>query len=179
MVNNKELIILIGISGSGKSTWTEEYIKNNNNTIRINRDDIRKSLVKNLNGYYQRIDFNQLESIVSGIIYNLFNALMKIEKDIILDNTNLKKQYFENFITEAVNNGYNIKFKFFEVSLDASKRRVLNRDYNTWCDDDALINDPEIVSKTDYINGQYEQYKQIKKYALEIYPHLIIYNNCF
>ena len=31
MVKNKELIILVGISGSGKSTWTENYIKNTNN----------------------------------------------------------------------------------------------------------------------------------------------------
>ena len=76
MVKNKELIILVGISGSGKSTWAGEYINNNTNILRLNRDDIRKSLVQNLKGYYQREDLTILEDIVSTTIYNLFISLM-------------------------------------------------------------------------------------------------------
>lgn len=50
----KKLIILVGISGSGKSTWATEYIQKNPDTLRINRDDIRKSLVGTLKNYYPR-----------------------------------------------------------------------------------------------------------------------------
>jgi predicted kinase len=175
MVKNKELIILVGISGSGKSTWAGEYINNNTNILRLNRDDIRKSLVQNLKGYYQREDLTILEDIVSTTIYNLFISLIVMEKSIILDNTNLKKEYFKGFIRTAVRNGYNIKFKLFDYDLDGAKRRILNRDYNTWCDDGALKTDPKIISQTEYIDKQYKQYRDIKRYILKEYTHLIMY----
>ena len=174
MVKNKELIILVGISGSGKSTWAGEYINNNTNILRLNRDDIRKSLVQNLKGYYQREDLTILEDIVSTTIYNLFISLMIMEKSIILDNTNLKKEYFKEFIRIAVHDGYNIKFKLFDYDLDAAKRRILNRDYNTWCDEGALKTDPKIISQTEYIDKQYKQYGDIKRYILKEYTHLIM-----
>ena len=175
MVKNKELIILVGISGSGKSTWTENYIKNTNNTLRINRDDLGKSLVKDLKSYYQRADLNQLEIIISTTSYSLFNILMDLDKDIILDNTNLKKDYFSNFIILASANNYNIKFKLFDCNIITAKKRILDRDYNTWCDDEDLFLDQDILSKTSYIDTQLEQYENIKRYILKEYAHLIMH----
>ena len=37
----KKVLILIGIPGSGKSTWSTEFVKENKDWVRINRDDFR------------------------------------------------------------------------------------------------------------------------------------------
>ena len=62
-----EVIINVGISGAGKSTWTTQFIKENPNYLRINRDDIRKTLVGDLNGYYERKDLNRIETSINFI----------------------------------------------------------------------------------------------------------------
>ena len=38
------VIINIGIPASGKSTWSKEFVKNNRNYVRVNRDDMRLML---------------------------------------------------------------------------------------------------------------------------------------
>lgn len=49
------IIFNIGISGSGKSTYTTAYCKDHPNTIVVNRDGVRASL------------FSTLEGIVVGV----------------------------------------------------------------------------------------------------------------
>ena len=39
-----ELLILVGIPGSGKSTFAKELVKTNNKYVRVNRDDMRQML---------------------------------------------------------------------------------------------------------------------------------------
>jgi adenylate kinase family enzyme len=40
MARNKTAIITIGIPGAGKSTWANNYVKENTSYVRINRDDL-------------------------------------------------------------------------------------------------------------------------------------------
>lgn len=48
MRNKGELIILVGISGSGKSTWSQnEWELNPTKTVIVNRDKIRELLFGN------------------------------------------------------------------------------------------------------------------------------------
>jgi predicted kinase len=39
-----EVLVLIGIPGSGKSTWAKDFVSNNSDWIRVNRDDFRDML---------------------------------------------------------------------------------------------------------------------------------------
>ena len=43
-MNFPKFIMLIGLPGSGKSTWAEKYITENANTVLISSDNIRKEL---------------------------------------------------------------------------------------------------------------------------------------
>ena len=89
----KNIILTIGISGSGKSSWTTNFIKENSNYLRINRDDIRKTLVGNLDGYYQKEprQLNHIENIVTFTENHLFDDLISCNYNVIIDNTNLTK----------------------------------------------------------------------------------------
>lgn len=148
-----KLIILIGISGSGKSTWTANYIKKNINTVRINRDSLRLSLVTTLDGYYQNKNLQQRERIVNGLEDEIFEQAVSRELDIIIDNTNLKQEYINRWIHLSQPTNYTIEYKFFDVELEEAKYRIKNRDNFSF--------DGEVS----YINKQYENYILIKDHV--------------
>lgn len=168
-----ELIICVGISGSSKSTWTADYVKENNSFLRINRDDIRKTLVVDLNGYYNRSDLNNIEDIINTTEEDLIYSYASKGYNIIIDNTNLKQSYIKRFMShQIIERDYNIKFKLFDISLEDARNRVAKRD-NCYLVDD--IHGGEIdCEKLKYIDKQYLQYQEIKKWLIENYKDKII-----
>ena len=67
MKNKGSIKILIGISNSGKSTYShEQWLKNPENTIIVNRDAIRYMFgytEETISEYYSRPDFNKRDRI--------------------------------------------------------------------------------------------------------------------
>lgn len=157
-----KLIICVGISGSGKTTWATNFIKNNSNYVRINRDDIRKVLVGDLEGYYNRKDLSNIETKITNIeTLILFNMS---GYNIVIDNTNLTTKYINRWIDIANKYKFNINFKLFDCDLEKAQKRVYDRDY--W-----ILRD---LTDTTYIDKQYQQYQSVKKWILENYTNNII-----
>jgi len=174
--NMKEIIICIGISGSGKSTFATNFIKENSNYLRINRDSIRLTLVGNLDGYYQRKDLNYIERDVTRLEDEFYKHLSLSGFNIIIDNTNLTEKYINRWINLSnclkLDARINLKFKLFDITLEEAKENVINReDYYT----PALTPHYKYhQDKVEYIDKQFEQYKQIKKFIEENYKDKII-----
>ena len=166
----KEIIICIGISGSGKSTWTTNFIKENSNYLRVNRDDIRKTLVGNLDGYYQRADLNMIERNVTRIEEFITKDFSIDYRNIIIDNTNLKESYINRWIKFSEYYKYNLKFKLFHISLEEAKQRVYIRDIQQYEDSYMNINHKNL----EYIEKQYQDYQNIKKFIEQNYKERII-----
>ncbi len=170
-----KLIINVGISGSGKSTWTTNYIKEHPNILRINRDDIRKTLVGDLEGYYQRKDLKTIENSITFIEDYLFGTISDDKYDVILDNTHLKQSYINRWI-DKINSyykgdkEYNIQFKLFDISLEEAKERVCMREFDEPICDTWDSNKEQLK----YIDKQYKDYQDIKQYILLTYLDQII-----
>jgi predicted kinase len=167
----QQIILNIGVSGSGKTTWTTEQMENNSRILRINRDDIRKVLVGDLGGYYQRPDLNTLEIMVNNIEASMAVDMLRRGYDIIFDNTHLKPSYIKekidlmNHWAEALNREIEFKFKVFsEESSGLLKNRILNRDGNIFDD----------IKELSYIDKQISQLPSIAKYIKENYPNQIL-----
>jgi predicted kinase len=156
------LIICVGISGSGKSTWAGEFLQNNTQYLRINRDDIRKTLNKDLVKYYDRKDVFIIEKIVSDLEQLMFETIFKYKKSIILDNTNLNIKTIQDWIDVAYDYNYKVVFKLFDCNTDTAKVRVISRDSY------------EQIEKVNYIDKQSKQYIQVKKWILEHFKDSII-----
>lgn len=79
----KKLTITRGLPASGKTTLAREYVRDNENTVRVNRDDIRY----NLYGIYHGppIDERVVTLAQHGAIYNL----LRNGVNVIVDDTNL------------------------------------------------------------------------------------------
>lgn len=156
------LIILVGISGSGKSTWTKEFLAHHPDYVVVNRDSLRLSLVKTLDGYYQRPDLQTIEAIVNKLIDTIFFCAKVLDKNILVDNTNLTQKYITQIVDRP--NVTDWQYKLFDLNTAICKVRVIGRDFGH-----------EVVPKTQfdkvaYIDKQTVQYGQIKKILLTTYP---------
>lgn len=127
MNNILNIIILSGIPGSGKSYWSYDYIKNNPNTKRINRDDLRHMLDndKSTDG---------TEKFVKLVKLSLVELLLNNDKDVLLDDTHCYKDKLIELIEQIKNISLklNIKIKIkvvnFDINLDVAYHQNLSRE---------------------------------------------------
>ncbi len=173
----KQVIINVGISGSGKSTFTEEFLNNNHNYLRISRDDIRRVLVKDLTNYYKREDLFKIEEMVTSIEEQIFWAIINSDKIPIIDNTNLTEKYIRrwislietaNLLTEKAER-IEVRFKLFSCNLETAQNRVAARDFElneekSYCERDEV----------QYIKKQYTQYQIIEQFLLTNHQNQIL-----
>jgi len=121
MKNQSKLIVLVGISGSGKSTWARDYVLEDPlNRVIVSRDSVRMLLFgyneSNLHEYYERDDIHKLEKEVSKYCDTLIYEGIEAGKEIIIDNTHLKRKYIE--IYKYWNVPVELKFVNWTVSTN-------------------------------------------------------------
>ena len=145
----KNIKLLIGISGSGKSTYSHELWETNpSNFVIINRDKIRELLFgyteSSIHNYYKRNDIVKLEKKVTKYEDTLIYEALEENKTIILDATHLEKKYIERHEYWNVP----IELVWFDINLDTAIER------------DSIRN--RKVGK-DIITKQYNKYINLKK----------------
>ena len=119
--------ILVGISASGKTTWSKEYLKNNPNSIIINRDILREKYYPN-NKIKRILPFQEEEKITSYEIKSVLKNFF-LGKDIIIDDTNLRISYIRKWI--GILNCIKAKWeiKIFNIDLNIAIERDKNREF--------------------------------------------------
>ena len=153
----KNIKLLIGISGSGKSTYSHELWETNpSNFVIVNRDKIRELLFgyteSDIYNYYQRNDIVKLEKKVTKYEDTLIYEALEENKTVILDATHLEKKYIERHEYWNVP----IELIWFDTNLDEAVERDSFRSRK--------------VGK-DIITKQYNKYINLKK-SLEHYKFI-------
>jgi len=125
----QEAIILVGNSGSGKSTFAKNFVAAHKNFVRINKDSIRKCLVctNSSSGYWNREDIDDLELIVLETIGSLVISSWLKGKSIVIDSTNIKVKDLE-YMLSSVEGKFHYTFRIFEVDVETARARVMERD---------------------------------------------------
>jgi len=121
-----KLIILYGLPGSGKTTFSNEYCANNPNTIHLNRDLIRAMF----NSKWSK----ELEDVVKNTEYSTMYKALESGFDVILDDvSNLNPSTYSIIMTYVkeletkLNCKIEIVEKCFNVPLDECIRRDASR----------------------------------------------------
>lgn len=143
----KNIIILQGISNSGKSTWTKQQ----EGYHIISRDAIRESLLggkENLQKYFSKgIDF-QIEEYITTLEEQMLAKHISKNHKVIIDNCNLVKKYIQTYVNIFSDFDYpieEVEIKTFPVELEEAIRRSKIRD--------------EIPINENVIKKQFEQFK--------------------
>lgn len=164
-----KIIVTVGCSGSGKSTWSHEQWKNDpEGIVIVNRDKIRELLYgyseSNVNEYYQRKDISKLEKQVTLFEDTLIHDGLNLEKTVIVDATHLKEKYLK-------------RFEFFNVPVEFV---VFHEDLST-----LIKRDSERVRSIgeDVIKKQYNSFKNLKQLPnllkVEIIPNNLNNSACY
>lgn len=128
MRNQGKLLILCGISNSGKSTYAAQLVQSDpENYIRVNRDSIRSILYgytdETVKDYYSREDLPELESQVTVYEDLLIGKALTQGKTVVVDNTHLKRYLLEEFEFWKVPT----EIKFFDIELHEAVDRERGR----------------------------------------------------
>jgi len=113
--------IMIGIPGSGKSTYSLNFIKENPNWIRMNRDDFRFM--------FKNIPFcdNKTEELITDIINSSVISALNKGLNVIIDNTNVREKYINNFIDLVITKA-NVEFQIMDITIDEAIERDSKRE---------------------------------------------------
>lgn len=118
-----KLIITKGLPASGKSTWADEFIAENPNFVKVEKDQIRKNgeLFKGGQYVHKRGD----ESIVLKERDRLVREAFKHGKSVISSDTNLVQKHVTQLTNIAKQNRASVEVKSF---LDVPIKELLIRD---------------------------------------------------
>jgi len=164
---NQQVIINVGVSGSGKTTWSSNFIDKTPYSIRINRDDLRRHFYGTLQGYYHHKALNGREKYITEIEELLFLNNLQEGNHIVIDNTNLKPSYIERWIqyvkayNEMRGTTVEVKFKIFpEKNKQLLKERINYRENS--------------LTSVDYIDKQISSLPSAIAYVEDNYKTQII-----
>lgn len=128
-----KLILTIGISGSGKTEWAEDYISRNPSTVDIGRDIFRFDG----SGCKSETEVSLKQSLA-------FLNSVKSHENIIVTDTNLSPTTRYKWYLRAVQHGLSIEYVVFNTHFD----QVFN-------DTHAIMNLPDHV-----LHKQYPKFKE-------------------
>lgn len=121
-----KVIITVGISGSGKTTWAKEQ----KGFLNTNRDDLRLSLWgcdKTSDLPYNKEGQLFLESLVTKIQRLTIKEAIENNRDIIVSDTNLNNRYRNDLINFCEELGATVEIKEFEITFDEAIKRSASR----------------------------------------------------
>lgn len=115
-----KLLILVGVPGSGKSTFARYFIRTEDNWVRVNRDDFRLMQFGDtlMSPFYEERITKMVEASVI--------TLLKHHTNVIIDATNCSLRTLEDMI-HAYTEYADISFKVFDLSVEELVKRCDKR----------------------------------------------------
>jgi predicted kinase len=126
MTYDLRLLIMVGISGSGKSTWARQFVLDNPRYLRLGRDELRRSILPvPLGEFWQWDDVrkNRIERLVSDLEKAALLAALDKGWNVVLDNTHLRQKYINDVLKSVANYTLTVDFQVIETPLDEAIRR--------------------------------------------------------
>lgn len=123
MESELKVIITRGLPASGKSTWANEYIKEHPNTVKVEKDEIRKDSRLFTDGVYNHKRGD--EGIVLKERDRLIRQALQEGKSVISSDTNLVQKHITQLSNIARQNGAKVEVINF---LDVPLKDLITRD---------------------------------------------------
>lgn len=151
-VNFPTVIVLVGIPGSGKTKFRNEYIEQHPDFTYINPDEIRQEVTGDISN-------NSKEARVWFLVYNRLQEYIDLGRNIIFDATNINPKTRRQIeqIAKDKENCY-IYYKIFDISPAEAKERIK-------IDIENGINRSNVPD--DVIDRMYENFIKQKDYIIK------------
>jgi predicted kinase len=122
-MSEQKILVLQGLPASGKTTWSREFIKNNKNWKRVNKDELRRMLDA---GVWSKSNERQVLQVRDDIIcYLLGNGF-----SIIVDDTNFEERHIQRIKELAAPYNITVEQRMFNVDpTECVKRNELRPEH--------------------------------------------------
>lgn len=121
MDKNNQLLILIGIPASGKSTWAKSFIRSNADWVRVSRDDFRLMLKE------AQMTEPKIEEMISTLVRHTIRESLMRKLNVIVDATNVRIDRIQEFVDEFKYYA-DVNYRVFDISLKVALERNKARD---------------------------------------------------
>ena len=122
-----KLIVLCGISCSGKTTWAREYVDTHKRSIMVSRDALRMLYWgHNDVTYYRHPALHSREQHVTEAQTELIRHAVQAGRTVVVDNTHLRAKYIRAY--QSALPDIDVEYKLFEVDTDTAIARDAARD---------------------------------------------------
>lgn len=128
-MNKPQAILTIGISSSGKSTWDEQFIKENPSWVNINRDDVRFALFTEGKRDWTKYKFTKAnENKVTEICDGKIREAAQSDLNVVISDTNLSEKTRTRLVDMLQDLGYEVSFKVFDITFEEACKRNAQRE---------------------------------------------------
>jgi predicted kinase len=140
-----KIIMMIGLPGSGKSSYAKEIIKmdSNKNTLIISRDNIREMVAGSYEAYSDY--YKRTEPLVMAWVMQMIDTAMHAGRTVVLDETNIntrtRSYWIDAFRNMRGENGKPIQIMglYVETDIELCKERRRFDTKNSSTDWDSVI----------------------------------------
>jgi len=113
-----KLLVLCGIPGSGKTTFSRDFLKGKTDWVRVSRDDLRS-----MRGDYW---IPKQEEFITEMENSMVDYALSWQLNVIVDATNLHPKVIAKWKAAAAVWGAEFEIKKFDIALEeAIKRNAL------------------------------------------------------
>lgn len=106
-----KVVITVGISGSGKSTWAHGFVRDNPDWTIVCRDDIR---------LMHGLKHGENENLVTRVHRNLIEVSLEDGLNVIVADTNINEGFRNKLVKFAHEHGADVEIKVFDINLDVA-----------------------------------------------------------
>ncbi len=118
--------LMVGVPGSGKSTYIKEVKKENPNLISVSSDEYLEEIAQKEGKSYSDVHKEHIKSATKWL-NNRIASLISNKEDFIWDQTNLNPKSRKDKIQPLLKKGYDVCAITFELSAEEVKKRVKER----------------------------------------------------
>lgn len=140
MNNTRHILFLVGISGSGKSTFALEHVRRHSNYKRVNKDELRFMIHdEDFKGFDRR-----KETFVLSCRDHILRQALNDGYNVVVDDTNLEEKHFAKVcqiaeqVARAKDVTVTVQVKVFDTPLDECLRRNALRSGKTCIPEDVI-----------------------------------------
>lgn len=126
----KQAILTVAPSASGKSSWTEQFIRNRGDWCNIERDEIRFELFTDGKRDWTAYKFNKKnEEVVTKEYNSRLDQTIRLGYNVILSDTFLNEKYRNQMIDKLESEGYEVTIKDdWDIDWETIRTRNIQRE---------------------------------------------------